>query len=1317
MIFFISFSGLIFFNKSKIFRGNNYSLFLQRKTKPMRSFKTHVCIFLFLICIYSLIAQQEVKLPGDAKYDLSKQPVLYTVGYAHLDTQWRWDYPETINLYIKATLDDNFRLFEKYKEYVFTFSGARRYKMMKEYYPDRYEKLKKYIAKGRWFVGGSSVDECDANIPSPESILRHVLYGNNYFRTEFGKESVDLLLPDCFGFQAHIPSILAHCGLKGFSTQKLEWGSAVGIPFNIGNWVGPDGKSVIAALNATNYSGDLEPRLDTTKYWVERVLANGKKYGIYADYRYYGTGDVGGAPSETAIKNGIGSLNNADSKINVYLCSSDQLFRDLTVDQKHKLPNYSGDLLLTQHSAGSLTSEAYMKRWNRKNELLAQSAEPMAVAADWLGGLPYPFPSLNGAWWLTLGSQMHDILPGTCIPKAYQYAWNDEILAMNRFASTLESSVGTVIRAMDTRGEGKAIVVYNPIAISREDVAEAEIAYPEGPPDFIQVTGPDGGDVPCQVLTRTRVSLKILFLANVPSFGLVCYHVWEAKAEPVQKSTLQAGINSLENEYYKVTLNANGDVSSIMDKKQNKEILSGPARLEFQKEHPEYWPAWNMDWKDRKNPPVGFVDGAPVITLMESGPVRISFKVERTARNSAFTQFISLNTGESGKRILFHNTVDWGSKGVSLKATFPLVASNPVATYNLGLGTIERATNDEKKYEVPSREWFDLTDKSGSNGVTVIEDSKFGSDKPNDKTLRLTLLYTPATNFYHDQATQDWGTHEFTYGIYSHKGDWRTGKSEWQGRSLNQPLRTFSAPIHSGVLGNSFCLVKVNNPQIDIRAIKKAETGNQVIIRLQELLGKDVDNVEIGFAGKITSAVEVDGQERKTGDATLKDGKLIVGFTKFELKSFAVTLASPLEKVNEVISVPIALPFNENVISADKYKKNGKFGEKGYGIPAEIFPETLVAGGVHFNMGSKADGQNNVVSCKGQKIMLPKTGNFNRVYILAAAIKDTNGIFKSGEIKKTIRIQKYDGIIGQFDKRVWDKLGRIKALDKGFIKRDEVAWFSSHVRKDTINDPYHYAYIFKYSIDVSSSSGFLQLPDNEGIKIFAITAAENYFDQAQPLQPLYDDFNGRKPLYLILDKSNVTEDMVPSAQIKVVRNKNLNDLPYKVSMKDYADMHMPNGVTVNYYYSGTEKLKTNQPEQGMMVPASNDGMFDLLPSDSVKDVWFEQGEGRIVMDLQNVMGVDSLHLFTTADTKRGPQVFSLWTCDKPTMPPVTGDPRTSGWKYLCIASPIDIWGNGKVVYTIAPDVKKPLSCRYLMWISENSPHGPYYFREIDVFER
>ncbi|MEI7661093.1 MAG: glycoside hydrolase family 38 C-terminal domain-containing protein [Bacteroidota bacterium] len=1260
-------------------------------------------------------SQTEAGKAAPPLYDLSKQPVLYTVGYAHLDTEWRWDYESTINECLKNTLDDNFSRFEKYKPYVFTFSGARRYKMMKEYYPDKYERLKKYVAQGRWFVGGSSVDECDANIPSPESVIRQVLYGNSYFRSEFGKESVDFLLPDCFGFQAHIPSVLAHAGLLGFSTQKLSWGSANGIPFNLGNWIGPDGNGVVAALNATDYNGSVKKRLDTASYWVQRISENGKKYGLFADYRYYGTGDEGGAPREEDIQNAVGSLSRPGSKFGVYLCSSDQLFRDLDDARKKQLPSYNGDLLLTQHSAGSLTSQASMKRWNRQNEQLAMATEPIAVMADWLGGLRYPLQSMHDAWWLVLGSQMHDILPGTCIPKAYEYAWNDEVLALNKFASNLESSAGPVIRAMDTRGKGVSLMLYNPLAISRTDLAEAEILYPGDAPKAVMMTDALNNPVPVQVLKTTKGSLRILFLATLPSLGLACYDLQPVKEFAPVKTTLSASNSTIENEFLKVVINASGDISSIFDKKLGKEMLSAQSQLVFQKEHPQCWPAWNMDWNDRKKNPVEVVRGPAIVTLTEKGPVRATLKVERNARNSVFTQYIQLAAGK--ENLVVRNIINWQSRGVSLKASFPLTASNSMATYNLGLGTIERSTNNEKKYEVPSREWFDLTDKSGNFGVTITEDSKFGSDKPDDKTLRLTLLYTPVANIYHDQATQDWGIHEITYGIYSHKGDWRTGRSEWQGRSMNQPVRAFQVPQHAGFLGRSFSFARVSTPQVDIRTIKKGENGKDVIIRLQELFGNDVANVEVALATKIKSAYEVDGQEHRTGEIAVKNGKLLLDMKKFTIRSFALQLEAPVEKQSDPATTELELAYDQVVVSSDKNRKDGRFDEQGLSIPAELFPETLMADGIRFHFGPSSDHKNNVLACRGQKITLPKTGNFNHLYILAAALTDTAGVFKVGGIKTTLHVQAYHGNLGQFDKREWDKLDRIKGLVKGYIKRDEVAWFSPHLHKDTMNVPYQYAYVYKYTLEAGQTSGTLQLPENDAIKIFAISLAYDPYDQIQPARPLYDDFTDRPAMALNLPKSFVNDQMEPAAKVVVTNNRDLAELPARPTMKDYADIHQPNGVTSQYYFTDADSAFTGSIVDGMGVSAINDGMYDLLPGDSLRDKWSEKGEGRLWMDLQKEIELDSIHIFTAQSTKRGAQSFSLWGAPGDKSPAVKGDPKSAGWSYILTASPEDIWGNSKALYTITPLAGKSKQYRYLLWVSEDSPHGPYYFREVDVFEK
>ena len=111
----------------------------------------HSLCFLTLVCAASAQMTE--------KPDLSKQPTLYVVGYAHLDTEWRWEYPQVINEYIRKTMEDNSPLLDKYPHHVFNFSGANRYRFMKEYYPADFAKLKKYVDSGRWFPAGSSMEE------------------------------------------------------------------------------------------------------------------------------------------------------------------------------------------------------------------------------------------------------------------------------------------------------------------------------------------------------------------------------------------------------------------------------------------------------------------------------------------------------------------------------------------------------------------------------------------------------------------------------------------------------------------------------------------------------------------------------------------------------------------------------------------------------------------------------------------------------------------------------------------------------------------------------------------------------------------------------------------------------------------------------------------------------------------------------------------------------------------------------------------------------------------------------------------------------
>lgn len=1175
---------------------------------------------LFLPLIAAALLTQTAGAQTTEKPDLTKQPTLYVVGYAHLDTEWRWEYPQVINEYIRKTMEDNFKLIDKYPHYVFNFSGANRYRFMKEYFPADYAKVKDYVASGRWFPAGSSMEEGDVNAPSAEAIIRQILYGNKWFKKELGKASAEYMLPDCFGFPASLPTILAHSGVKGFSTQKLVWGSSAdaggpeslektpeGTPFNVGVWVGPDGESVLAGINPGSYAGGIDSDLskplpapqpnadleavraelkplqeklhkqredhqpfdpkeiqhyfalqekrrglekiqqeqDQNRYqddWAARVETNGKVTGLKTDYHYFGTGDIGGAPDEDSVRRleaivtkGSASFSPenyfqmgpkhpdwpeikvGDGPVHVISATADQMFLNINASEEARLPRYTGEMELTNHSAGSLTSQAYQKRWLRKEELLADAAEKSSLTAEWLGARHYPLARLNDAWTLVMGGHFHDIAAGTATPKSYEFAWNDDVLALNQFAGITSNAVEAVSSALSTDTKGEAIVVFNPLNIEREDMVEAALTFPNGVPKAVRVTDPNGHDVPAQYSNG-----KVIFVAKAPSVGYAVYDV--QPADTPMLSDLHVSENMLENHYYVVKLNADGDVSSIFDKTIAKELLASPARLAISYDNPRQWPAWNMDWDQEQAPPKEYVSGPANVRVVENGPARIAIEISRKTAGSTFVQTIRLSAGDAGKRVEFQNAVDWNTRESNLKATFPLTASNEMATYNWDIGAIERRTAQPKKFEVPSHQWIDLTDASGQFGATILTDCKNGSDKPTDNTIRLTLIRTPGIRGgYPDQATQDLGRHEFAYGIAGHAAGWRTAQTDWQAQSFNAPLIAFAASKHGNGLGREFSFLKVNNSRIRVLALKKAEDSDEIVVRLVELAGAPQTDVRVSFTGAITAAREINGQEEPIGSATVQEGALVTSFSAFQPRTFALRLAASSNKVPSVQSAPVSLAFNLATASNDGVPVRAGFDGKGNALPAEMLPSTLSFNDVEFHLAAAKTGTPNALIANGQTVNLP-SGSFNRIYVLAAAADgDQKAAFRVGSKTTDLNIQNWGGFIGQWDNRQWtgedhqvpaspdepahvehDDYAKMTGIQPGYIKRADVAWYSTHHHNAKgENVPYAYSYMFAYALDLPEGAKTITLPRNEKIRVFAISvASEN--PAIQPVQPLYD---------------------------------------------------------------------------------------------------------------------------------------------------------------------------------------------------------------------
>ncbi|MCW3787954.1 glycoside hydrolase family 38 C-terminal domain-containing protein [Plebeiibacterium sediminum] len=1062
-----------------------------------------------------------VAIFGASAYDISttreQEYSLYLLSNSHLDTQWNWELENTIGDYIPNTMNDNFNLFENYQNFHFNFESAIHYMWMKEYYPEKWEVLKNYVDEGRWNISGGAINANDVMVPSAESIMRNFLYGQEFYKEEFGRKGgTDVMLPDCFGFPYSLPTLAKHCGYVGFHSAKLAWGSAYDYNslFNFGRWKGVDGSEIMALLKPGPYDAHEEFRKDLSYDGeiLAKCISNQQEFGVASTCRYIGPrGDRGGGlDEETAIwleKNMTSS-----GPVKVIMESPDNYFASFSGEQVANLPVWDNELPMRIHGVGCYTSQTILKYWNRKNELLAGATEKSSVVSDWMGMLNYPSEEIKESWIRILWHQFHDDLTGTSIPKSYRYGYNDAVLNQLELSENLRNSVGAVSRNLNTNVSGIPVVVYNPLSIAQTELVEASIKI-DGQPNSLIVTDGEGHTVMSQILgyDSSTNELKFLFVASVQSLGYSIYNIEASEEAPINDESLIVTENSLENDVFKLTLDANGDVSSIYDKVQAKELLSAPIRLSLQSDVSTTWPAWEITSETVFSDPYSYVDEGVNVSIEEDGPLRIALKVVRTKEESEYVQYIRLSSQTSTDRVDFVNEVNWKTTGTLLKAEFPLVAQNDIAKFDLSIGAIDRSNSTGDLYEVAGHQWADITNSDGAYGVSILNDCKYGWDKPSDNTLRLSLIHTPKVeNSYTYQAHQDFGLNKFLFSFYRHIGEW-SESTVWEGEKVNQPLMAFQAPKYDGTLGRSFGFASVNTPKVAIKALKQAEESDDVIIRVYELSGEEQNNVVINFPSEILSATEVNGLEEYSGSATISGKSLVFNIGGFAPKTFSVKLADPdfKEDMNPV-SNPVSLTYNIDVMSSDSNRNDGEFCETGLSYPTELLGDYVESEGIQFEMGPREDDLLNAVRCEGQTISLDyNEGTNSKLYLLAASTQRDGalGEFVIDDETHTINIGNFAGSVGQWPNQ----------YSYGYYRVEDVGFTATHRHNNNTleNELYKFLYMFKYAIPVTADVQELRLPNNPDIIVFAATLSNNENDNVIPVTDITSlpDFIEVEPLF------------------------------------------------------------------------------------------------------------------------------------------------------------------------------------------------------------
>lgn len=733
---------------------------------------------------------------GDGQHNIS------ALGYAHLDTAWLWPMAESHRKAVR-TFTNALRLMEDYPEYRFSSAQAVHLAWIKAEQPKLYAQIKARVAEGRFVLVGGTWVEPDCNIPSGEALVRQFLYGQRFFRQEFGITCTEFWNPDVFGYSAALPQIIRGAGARYFLTQKLSW-NQINKPTNhTFLWEGLDGSQVLTHFPPADTYGSMAN--------VKEVLASSEKFKEHDRAResllLFGYGDGGGGPTAEMLEQ-LRRMGDVDGLPRVQQRSAAEFFARCEADIQDPVV-WVGELYFEYHRA-TYTTQARNKRDNRRSELLLRDVELLASLAMHSGGTLYPALEIERLWKLVLLNQFHDILPGSSIGMVYEDSARDYAEVLTLGCALRRQALEALFRPEP--GLPNELLAVNTLSTARQSVVELPVE----------------ADTP-----QRAAGGKPLALAAAPAMGYAPIYAASTPAVPAVAQETSEGF-ILENAYIRARLSRDGHLLSLWDKKARREAVARGARANhfvLFDDRPLNFEAWDVDvYHLEKRDEVA---GAHAATVIEAGPLRATVQFEIALSPSSWIrQVVSLDAVAG--RLDFATEVEWQERRRFLKVEFPLEVRADEATYEVQYGHLRRPTHyntswDLARFEVCGHKWADLSEPGF--GVALLSDSKYGFAAQRN-VLRLSLLRGPLS----PDPLADLGRHNFRYALLPHADDFRQAGVIEEGYRFNVPLLVQPACRAAGQpKAQSF--FQVDQPSVVIDAVKKAEDSDSLIVRLYESHG------------------------------------------------------------------------------------------------------------------------------------------------------------------------------------------------------------------------------------------------------------------------------------------------------------------------------------------------------------------------------------------------------------------------------------------------------------------------------------------------
>ena len=810
------------------------------------------------------------------------------VGHTHIDVAWLWSLAQTREKAIRSFASVDY-LMERYPEYTFMSSQPQLYDFVKRDCPALYERIRARVAQGRWEPEGGMWLEADCNMSSGESLVRQFLHGKRFFRDAFGRENRILWLPDAFGFSGALPQIMKQCGADYFMTTKLAWNDTDMMPHDVTHWRGIDGSEVLAYFISTkDYvkkpDKDPNPSFNTT---YNGILAPRQVMGCWQRFQdktltddvlqCYGYGDGGGGPTaemlELQRRLAYGIPGAPRTRQSTSLAFFEELERRLAGQD---VPCWCGEFYFEYHR-GVFTTMARNKRYNRLAEFKNADAELFSALNLACGTAhAYPAEALAHNWELTLLNQFHDILPGSSIEKVYE----DSMEQYEQVLASDASLIGDAQNALAAlvRADGDGVLVFNQLGFARDALVRVPVEAP--------VAGvlADGRPLPF----RWADGELCFVAAELPAKGWRHYRFAGCASAPVPFAQVSEDGRRITTPFYEAELDACGAFTRLYDTAARREVLKPGARgnvFQMFEDRPDNYDAWNLEQHYSEH--MWELDGPAELSVEENSAVRCCVLVKRAFSRSAMEQRIVFYPHT--RRIDFITHVDWHEEHALLKAAFPVDVYATRARYDIQFGSIERDTHrntswDAARFEVCAHKWADLSE--AGYGVALLNDCKYGCDI-HDGVMRLSLLRAPT----HPNPNADRGAHTFTYALLPHEGDYRTGGVVREGYALNCPAYARPLAAQDGPLPESYSFVSVDAPGVVVEAVKRAEDGNGIIVRLYEAWGMRTRAV-LSVPGSTRAVTPCTAMEDACGEAAVpENGGIPFQIRPFEFKTFRIELA------------------------------------------------------------------------------------------------------------------------------------------------------------------------------------------------------------------------------------------------------------------------------------------------------------------------------------------------------------------------------------------------------------------------------------------